>query len=71
MEVGDLIKYRDKLPTDPDVIDGSWGRIGIVMLVTMARFKDHKLEAAVEYLGADGDWFLARIEDVEVISENR
>ena len=71
MEVGDLIRYREKIPTDPDIADGVWGDIGIVTMITMARFAGKKNEAAIEYLGSDGLWYMARVEDVEVINENR
>ena len=68
MKVGDLIKYRDRKPTDPhpdDVGDfGAWGCIGIVIEI----MKDITW---IKYIDVNGDHVTCKREDVEVISESR
>jgi hypothetical protein len=74
MNIGDMIRYRDRLPTDPDPSafpdNGfSWGEIGIITDLLKAKFRTNEYEPAIEYLDKNGDWTIARIDDVEVINE--
>jgi len=72
MKVGDYIRYRDRIETDPEQIGDptqySWGSTGIVMKVTHALFSEDKPELAVEYLDSTGSFHLARAADVEIVS---
>ncbi len=72
MMVGDYIRYRDRLDTDPEVSgdpnrDG-WGSTGIVVDVTQAVFHDGIEESAIVFLDPTGDFHLARSADVEILS---
>ncbi|MBK26102.1 MAG: hypothetical protein CME70_19045 [Halobacteriovorax sp.] len=67
MKVGDLVKYRDRLPTDPMVRDGEWGKTGIVIMITEEAFKPNKREPAVIYLDPVGDLCVARRRDLRII----
>ena len=69
MKVGDLVRYRDRLTTDPSP-PGSWGRTGVVIELTMDRFGKDIDEPAVEYMTAQGDFICARQADLGVINES-
>lgn len=69
MKVGDLVKYRDRKSTDPPP-PGSWGEVGLIISVATDRFREDFKEASIEYMNDDGDFIIARQDDVEVISEN-
>ena len=76
MKVGDLVRYRDRIPTDPhpkDVGDGAgWGSIGVVISVFEAEWGTIGLFVpSVEYVDFAGDWIICKQEDVEVINESR
>jgi hypothetical protein len=68
MKVGDMVRYRNRIPTDPPP-PGSWGRTGVIIELTMDRFREVFDEPAVEYMSHFGDFIVARRDDLEVISE--
>ena len=72
MNVGDLVKYRNWKQGDPEIesvsIESrSWGSLGVVTLITESFFGDKK-EPAAEYMTKDGDFCLAKISDLIVLS---
>ena len=74
MKVGDLVRYRDRIPTDPHPRDiyggGAWGSFGIVISVFEAEWgTTGVLIPSLEYVDFDGDWVICKQEDVEVINE--
>jgi len=73
MEVGDLIKYRIRRPSDPhpNVVGklGVWGSYGIVMNILYSSYQiGGNLIPSIEYVDFDGDWVICKQEDVEVIN---
>lgn len=72
MKVGDLIKYRDRIPADPDpkgIEDGAWGSIGIVISVFEAEWGTGGPPIpSVEYVDFAGDYVICKQEDLEVIN---
>ena len=72
MKIGDYVRYRDRVDTDPpfsgDPNRDGWGNMGIVTKLSEAVFYDDKPEPAVEFLDSKGDFHLARVADVHVIS---
>jgi hypothetical protein len=73
MKVGDLVKYREWIPTDPEpntVGDfGAWGNVGIVIGVFEMRWGiGNKLTPSIEYVDFDGDRILCKISEVEIIN---
>jgi hypothetical protein len=70
MKVGDMVRYRDRIPTDP-LPPGSWGRTGVIIELTMDRFREIFDEPAAEYMNIHGDFVIARRADLEVINESR
>jgi hypothetical protein len=70
VKVGDMVRYRTRIPTDPPP-PGSWGRTGIVIELTIDRFREKFDEPAVEYINHHGDIISARQADLEVLSESR
>ena len=80
--VGDIVKYRDWRPGDPEIesipVDSRrWGNVGLVISVGFATFRSRRqfdngvLEESVDYIDNDGDIYTARLEDVEVLNEAR
>lgn len=72
MKLGDYVRYRERIKTDPPVSgdpnrDG-WGNMGIVTMLTEAVFHNDIPEPAVEFLDSSGSFHLARAADVYVIS---
>ena len=72
MKIGDYIRYRDRIETDPEATGDperdAWGNTGIVMKLTHAIFREDRPEQAIEFLDSTGSFHLARAADVEVIS---
>lgn len=73
MQPGDMIRYRDRIETDPrkeDVGDrGRWGTHGIIVEIMSEPWPpsgDRKPTAL--YIDEDGDFILCKLEDLEVIS---
>jgi hypothetical protein len=64
MKVGDLIKYRNRIPSDPPYADigghGVWGTIGIVIRIVNGKYID-----CVDF---NGDILICLIDDVEIIN---
>ena len=74
MKLGDLIRYRDRIPTDPlpeDVGDGAaWGSIGVIIGLFECEWGTIGARIpTVEYIDLNGDWVICKQEDVEVINE--
>ena len=69
MKIGDLVRYRDRKSTDPQP-PGSWGEMGLIINMSTDRFRENFKEASVEYMNDDGDFVIARQDDVEVVSED-
>ena len=72
MKIGDYIRYRDRIESDPEASgdpkrDG-WGDMGIVMTVSWAVFHKDTPEPAIEFMDSAGDMHLARVADVEILS---
>ncbi|MBG17682.1 MAG: hypothetical protein CMB52_05585 [Euryarchaeota archaeon] len=79
--VGDIVKYRDWKPGDPEIesipIDSrGWGNVGLVISVGVDTFRSKNqfdfgvLEESVDYIDDNGDIHTARMEDVEVLIPN-
>jgi hypothetical protein len=73
MKVGDLVKYRERIPTDPEpsiVGDlGAWGNIGIVIEVFSMRWGNEKIPTpSIEYVDFNGDKIICKTVEVEVIN---
>ena len=73
MKVGDLVRYRDRIPTDPYPSSishcGAWGSMGIVISVFEAEWGViGVLIPSLEFIDFDGDWIICKQEDVEVIN---
>lgn len=76
MKIGDLIKYRDRIPSDPDPKDAgegaAWGSMGVVVSVFEAEWgTDGPPIPSVEYIDFAGDCVISKQEDLEVISASR
>ena len=74
MKIGDLVRYRDRRPTDPlpDGRHDGWGLIGIVMRILEEPYGPNgEREPSIEYVDSNGDWIICKQEDVEVINESR
>ena len=71
MKIGDLVKYRDRIKTDPepDGIHDGWGNMGIVVKIFSANWGLDLNVPSVEYVDLDGDWIICKQEDVEVIND--
>ena len=76
--IGDIIKYRDWKPGDPEIesipVDSrGWGNIGLVISIGVDTFRskhqlDHGvLEESIDYIDNDGDIYTARMKDVELL----
>jgi len=76
MKPGDMIRYRERISTDPDPSNFPttdmfcWGMTGIIVRLLNARFGTCKHESAIEYLDINGDFHTAKTKDVELISES-
>ena len=70
MKIGDMVRYRSRVSTDPDP-PGSWGRTGIILELDTDRFREKFDEPSVVYINHDNDLISARQADLEVISESR
>ena len=79
--IGDIVKYRDWRPGDPEIesipVDSrGWGNVGLVISVGVDTFRSkHQsdfgvLEESVDYIDDNGDIHTARVEDVEVLIPN-
>ena len=73
MKVGDLIKYRDRIPTDPHPRDifggGSWGDMGIVIDIINEQWEPFgDYVPSIVYVDFGGDRVICKQEDVEVIN---
>ena len=76
MKVGDLVRYRDRRPTDPPphpwhIDSGEWGRMGIVIWVGKAEWQRDVIVPVLEYVNLDGDLCYCKQEDMVVINEKR
>lgn len=76
MKVGDLVRYRDRRPTDPIPNPwcadfGEWGRVGIVISVGEAEWQRNVIVPVLEYINLDGDLCYCRQEDMVVINADR
>ena len=81
VSLGDIIKYRDWRPGDPEIESipedsRGWGNVGLVISVGVDTFRSKRqfdygaLEESVDYIDNDGDIHTARMEDVEVLVSN-
>ncbi len=79
--IGDIVKYRDWKPGDPEIesipVDSrGWGNVGLVISVGVDTFRSKRqfdlgvLEESVDYIDNNGDIYTARLEDVEVLVPN-
>ena len=68
MKVGDLVQYRDRRSTDPQP-PGSWGEVGVVVKLVATNFGRSVVEPGIEYMNKDGDFIIARQDDMEVLNE--
>ena len=70
MNVGDLVRYRDRIPTDPPKTGGNrdgWGILGVVIKVIRWNKKSNRLDA-LEIITPVGDNILVKMADVEILS---
>ena len=68
--VGDLVRYRDRIPTDPPKTGGNrdgWGILGVVIKVIRWNKKSNRLDA-LEIITPVGDNILVKMADVEILS---
>ena len=67
-EVGDLVKYRDKLPTDKEISGvnspRSWGEIGIVCEAPLPWNRFDTKGSGVVYINAKNHFILAHRKDL-------
>ena len=79
MKVGDLVRYRDQAPGPPGGFAASkgmskdaycWNQVGIITGMLRSRFRKLYKEQAVEYMCEKGDFHVARVADVELLSES-
>ena len=80
--IGDIIKYRDWRPGDPEIESipedsRGWGNVGLVSSVGVDTFRSDGVpfdygfeEESVDYIDNDGAIHTARMEDVEVLVSN-
>ena len=79
--IGDIVKYRDWRPGDPEIDSipedsRGWGNVGLVISVGVDTFRSkHQsdfgvLEESVDYIDDNGDIHTARMEDMEVLVPN-
>ena len=69
-QVGDLIRYRDRIPTDPQPLgDGrdGWGEMGIVVKIVYWN-DDSEHPDALEVVTPIGDNMLVKMADVAILS---
>ena len=76
MKVGDLVRYRDRRPTDPFpnpwCVDSEvWGRMGIVIWVGKAEWQRDVIVPVLEYINLDGDLCYCKQDDMVVINGSR
>tara|TARA_Y100000034_G_C6902689_1_gene417889 strand:- start:1356 stop:1574 length:219 start_codon:yes stop_codon:yes gene_type:complete len=68
--VGDLVRYRDRIPTDPeprgDERDG-WGEMGIVIKIVYWNNDSEHLDA-LEVVTPIGDNMIVKMVDVAILS---
>lgn len=73
IKLGDIVRYRDWKPGDPDPNDineeqRAWGTTGLVVaLLTTTEFKG-KVTPAVEYIDEEGNIHLSAVYDLEVVN---
>ena len=65
MKVGDLVRYRDRIPTDPYPSSishcAAWGSMGIVISVFEAEWGViGVLIPSLEFIDFDGDWIICK-----------
>ncbi len=71
MKIGDLIRHRNRISSDPSRTYSSrdaWGERGIVIDLCHAGWDRRGLEPAVKYMNSTGDIILAPERDMEVLS---
>lgn len=72
IKLGDIVRYRDWKPGDPDPNDineenRAWGTTGLVVaLLTTTEFEG-KVTPAAEYIDEDGNIYLSAFYDLEVM----
>jgi len=75
MKIGDLVKYRNRIPSDPHPKDagehGAWGNMGIVVKIFLADWGLKYDVPSIEYIDFDGDFIICKDVDLEVIDGNR
>ena len=74
-KLGDVVRYRDWQPGDPEIesvpmISRGWGNVGLVISICKSKFKLNTEEFAVQYIDNNGDIHTARLEDIEVLVSN-
>ena len=75
MKIGDIVKHRDRIPTDPHPNDvgkyGGWGCVGIVVEIYQPNSTLGRPSIWIRYIDSKGDSVLCKKENLEVISESR
>lgn len=76
MQPGDMIRYRDRIETDPprsEVGDlGRWGTHGIIVEIMSKSWPpDREPVPSALYVDEDGDFILCKLDDLEMVSETR
>jgi len=77
VKIGDIVKHRDRISTDPHPDDvgeyGGWGCVGVVVEVYQPgqTWQIGKPSVWIRYIDSKGDSVLCKKENLEVISESR
>lgn len=80
MKSGDLVKYRDRIDTDPHpeeliargIERGRWNTLGVVIKTMKTTWPpDGLLEDSVEIIDEEGDFVVCKQSDLSVICDAR